>query len=64
MALYVDSCIVHGFVLSCQDGSPQYCEQSIWDCVGFYMMYTFLDLLVESQFKSFLKLIVPVWYHT
>jgi hypothetical protein len=36
---------------------PQYCERSIWDLVGFYMMPTFLNSLVESKSKSFLKLI-------
>jgi hypothetical protein len=42
---------------------PQYCECSIWDCVGFYTILTFLNSLVESQFVSFLKLIIPFWYH-
>jgi hypothetical protein len=42
---------------------PQYCEHSIWDHVGFYAIHTFLNLLVESQFDSFPKLIIPFWYH-
>jgi hypothetical protein len=56
IALYIDSCIVHGFILSWQAAPPQYCKRSIWDCVGFYRMHTFLNLLVESQFKSVLSL--------
>jgi hypothetical protein len=32
-------------------GAPQSFERSIWDCVGFYMIHTFLDPLVESQFR-------------
>jgi hypothetical protein len=64
IALYVDSCIVHGFVLSWQGAPPQYCTHSIQDCVGFYTMHTLLNLLVESQFESFLKLIIPFEYHT
>jgi hypothetical protein len=60
IALYVGSCIVRGFVLSWCDTPPQYCERSIWDGVGFYTIYTFLNLLVESQIDSFLMLIIPV----
>jgi hypothetical protein len=41
----------------------QYCEHSIWDCVVFYTIHTILSSLVESQFDSFLKLIIPFWYH-
>ena len=55
--LYVDSLIVRGFILSWQDAPPQYCERSIWDHVGFYIMHTLLNLLVESQSGSFLRLI-------
>jgi hypothetical protein len=58
IALYVDSCIVPGFVLSWQGAPPQYCARCIWDCVGFYTMHTLLNPLVESQFESFLKLII------
>jgi hypothetical protein len=64
IALYVDSCIVRGFFLSWRDTPPQYCECSIWYPVGFYTMHTFLNLLVESQFESFLKLIINFWYHS
>ncbi len=64
IAPYVDSHIVCGFVLSWQDTPPQHCEHSIWDCVGINTMPTFLNSLVESQFDSFLKLIIPFWYHT
>jgi hypothetical protein len=53
--LYIDSRIVRGFVLTWQGAPPQYCECSIWDCVGFYMMHTLLNLLVESQFESVLS---------
>jgi hypothetical protein len=63
IALYVDSCLC-GFVLSWQDAPPYYCEHSIWDREGFYTMHIFLNLLFESQFKSFLKPIIPLWYHT
>ncbi len=58
IALYVGPPIVCGFVLSWWDTPPQYCERSIWDCVGFYTIHAFLNLLVESQFDSFLKLII------
>ncbi len=57
-ALYVESSTVCGFFLSWQGASPQYHEHSVWGCVGFYTIHSFLDLLVESQFKSFLKLII------
>jgi hypothetical protein len=56
IALYIDSCTVPGFVLSWQDAPPQYHARSIWDHVGFYTMHTFLNQLVESQFKSVLSL--------
>jgi hypothetical protein len=55
-ALYVDSRTVHGFVLSWRGAPPQYRARSIWDPVGFYMMHTFLNLIVESQFESVLIL--------
>jgi hypothetical protein len=48
VALYVNSCIVCGFFLSWLDGPPQSFERSIWNRVGFYMIHTFLDPLVES----------------
>ncbi len=60
---YLGSCIVCGFVLSWWDTPPQYCERSIWDRVGLYTIHTFLNLLVERQFDSFLKHIIPFWYH-
>jgi hypothetical protein len=56
ITLYIDSHIVPGFVLSWQGALPQYREYSIWDWVGFYMMHTFLNLLVESKFESVLSL--------
>ena len=56
IALYVDSRIVCGFVLSWQDAPPQYRERSIWDCVGLYTMHTFPNLVVESQLNHFYSL--------
>ncbi len=55
VALYVNSRIVCGFFLSWLGGSPQSFERSIWDCVGFYTIHTFLDPLVESQFRIISK---------
>ncbi len=55
VALYVNSRIVCGFFLSWWGGPPQSCEHSIWDCVGFYTMHTFLDLSVERQFRIIFK---------
>jgi hypothetical protein len=54
---------VRGFVLSWRGAPPQYHEHSIWDRVGFYTMHTFLNSLVESQFESFPKLIIPIRHH-
>ncbi len=62
VALYINSCSVCGFFLSWRGVPPQYCECSIWGCVGFYRIHTFLNPSVESQFKSFLKLIISFWY--
>jgi hypothetical protein len=64
LTLYVDSRIARGFVLSWQGAPPQYPACSIWDRVGFYIMHTLLNPLVESQFEGFLKLVIPFWYHT
>jgi hypothetical protein len=47
--------MVCGFFLSWLGGPPQSFEHSIWDCVGFYMIHTFLDLSVESQFRIISK---------
>ncbi len=55
VALYVNSRIVCGFFFSWWGGPPQSFEHSIWDCVGFYMIYTFLDPSVESQFRIIAK---------
>ncbi len=55
VALYVNSCIVCGFFLSWLGGPPQSFEHSIRDCVGFYTIHTFLDLLVESQLRIISK---------
>ncbi len=62
VALYVDTSTVCGFFLSWKGAPPQYRERSVWGRVGFYMIHTFLNPSVESQFKSFLKLIIPFWY--
>ena len=55
VALYVNSHIVCGFFLSWLGGPPQSFEHSIWDRVGFYIIHTFLDPLVESQLRIFSK---------
>jgi hypothetical protein len=55
VALYVNSRIICGFFLSWLGGPPQSFEHSIWDCVGFYMIHTFLDPSVESQFRIISK---------
>ncbi len=51
VTLYVNSRIVRGFFLSWWGGLPQSFEHSIWDHVGFYTIHTFLNPLVESQFR-------------
>jgi hypothetical protein len=43
--LYIDSCIVRGFVLSWHGAPSQYCEHSIWDCAGFALGVMALLLL-------------------
>ncbi len=53
--LYVNSRIVGGFFLSWWGAPPQSFEHSIWDCLGFYTIHTFLDPLVESQFRIISK---------
>jgi hypothetical protein len=58
VALYVNSRVVCGFFLGWQGAPLQSFERSVWDCVGFYRIHTFLGPLVESQFKSFLKLLI------
>ncbi len=58
IALYVNSSTVCGFFLSWGGAPPQYPEHSVWGCVGFYTIHTFLNPSVESQFKSFLELII------
>ncbi len=59
VSLYVNSCIVCGLFCSWQGVPPQSFERSIWDCVGFYTIDTFLNLSVECQeVKSFLQLII------
>jgi hypothetical protein len=55
VALYINSRIVCGFFLSWLGGPPQSFECSIWNRVGFYTIHTFLDLLVESQFRIISK---------
>ncbi len=55
VALYINSRIVCGFFVSWWGGPPQSFEHSIWDCVGFYMIHTFLGPLVESQFRIISK---------
>ncbi len=55
VALQVNSHIVCGFFLSWLGGPPQSFECSIWDCVGFYMIHTFLDPSAESQFRIISK---------
>ncbi len=55
VALYVNSRIVCGFFPSWWGGPPQSFECSIWDCVGFYTIHTFLDPSVESQFRIISK---------
>jgi hypothetical protein len=55
VALYINSCIVCGFFPSWQGAPPQSFEQSIWDRVGFYMIHTFLEPSVESQFRIISK---------
>jgi hypothetical protein len=47
-----------GLFCSWQGVPPQSFERSVWDCVGFYMIHTFLNPSVECQVKSFLKLII------
>jgi hypothetical protein len=46
---------VCGFFLSWWGGPPQSFERGIWDPVGFYMIHTFHDPLVESQFRIIAK---------
>jgi hypothetical protein len=53
---------VCGFFLSWQGAPPQFCEHSIWGHAGFYTMHNFLNPPIESQFKSFLKRMIPFWY--
>ncbi len=55
VALYVNSRIVCGFFPSWQGAPPQSFERSIWDCVGFYTIHTFLEPSVESQFRIISK---------
>jgi hypothetical protein len=55
VALYINSHIVCDFFLSWLGGPPQSFERSIWDSVGFYMIHTFLDPSVESQFRFISK---------
>ncbi len=55
VALYVNSCIVGGFFLSWWGAPPQFFARSIWDRVEFYTIHTFLDPLVESQFRIISK---------
>ncbi len=47
--------VVCGFFLSWWGGPPQSFERSIWYRVGFYMIHTFLDPSVESQFRIISK---------
>ncbi len=47
--------MVCGFFLSWWGGPPQSFERSIWDCLGFYTIHTFLDPSVESQFRIISK---------
>ncbi len=58
VALYVNSRMVCGFFLSWWGGPPQSFERSTWDCIGLYMIHTFLDPSVASQLESFLSLII------
>jgi hypothetical protein len=55
VTLYVNSRIVCGFFLSWLGEPPQSFERSIWDCIGFYTIHTFLDPSVESQFRIISK---------
>jgi hypothetical protein len=55
VALYINSSIVCGFFLSWQSVPPQYSEHSVWGHVGFYTIHTFLEALVESQFRIISK---------
>ncbi len=58
VALYINSRIVCGFFLSWWGGPRQSFERSIWDCIGFYTIYTFLDPSVEIQFRIISKSLV------
>ncbi len=58
VAWYINSHIVCGLFCSWWGAPSQSFECSIWDCVGFYMIHTFLNPLVECQVKSFLSLII------
>ncbi len=62
VALYIDSSTVCGFFLSWQGVPPQYCDCSILDCVEFYTMHTFLNLSVESLFKSCWTVKLSSWF--